>query len=49
MAKEEFDSWYSYLDSRRQDLPKPDYEIDPKDLSMLRENFDRFKVSINNE
>lgn len=46
MAKEEFDAWYNYLQARKEDLPKPDYEIDPKDLSMIRENFDRFKVII---
>ena len=44
MAKEEFDAWCKYLQDRKQDLPKPDYEIDPKDLSLIKENFDRFKV-----
>jgi hypothetical protein len=43
MAKEEFDAWYGYLEARKQTLPKPDYAIDEKELSLLRENFDRFK------
>ena len=45
MAKEEFDDWHNYLIARREDLPKPDFEIDSKDLSMVKENFDRFKVN----
>ena len=28
IAKEEFDAWNGYLDSRREDSPKPDFEID---------------------
>ena len=43
MAKEEFDAWTSYLEERRTALPKPDYEIDQKDFSLLKEHFDRFK------
>lgn len=46
IAKEEFDTWYRYLQDRENDLPKPDYEIDPKDFSLIKENFDRFKVSV---
>ena len=46
MAKAEFDAWYKYLQERKQDLPKPDYEMDPKDLSQVKENFDRFKVTL---
>jgi hypothetical protein len=45
IAKAEFDAWFAYLQSRKDDLPKPDYEIDEKELSMLKENFDRFKVT----
>lgn len=48
MAKEEFDAWYGYLEARKEDLPKPDFEIDAKDLSLVKENFDRFKVRNNN-
>ena len=44
MAPEELSHWCQYLESRKEDLPKPDYEIDEKELSKLRENFDRFKV-----
>ena len=44
MAKEEFDAWYEYLQGRKEDLPKPEFEIEQKDLSQVRENFDRFKV-----
>ena len=43
MAKEEFDLWTGYLESRKLALPDPDYRIEDKDLSLLRENFDRFK------
>jgi len=43
MAKEEFDLWTGYLETRKQALPDPDYRIEDKDLSLLRENFDRFK------
>lgn len=43
MAKQEFDSWNLYLQERKADLPKPDYEIDQKEFSMIKENFDRFK------
>lgn len=43
MAKEEFDAWNGYLEARKSDLPKPDFVIDDKDLSLLRDNFDRFK------
>jgi len=46
MAKEEFDAWVGYLDGRRNELPKPDFHIDEKDQSLLKENFDRFKVRI---
>ena len=41
MAKEEFDAWYGYLEARKLDLPKPDFEIDQKDFSMIKEHFDR--------
>ena len=41
MAKEEFDAWTSYMEERRSVLPKPDYEIDQKDFSLLKEHFDR--------
>ena len=44
MAKEELDSWVGYLESRKADLPDPEYQINEKDLSLLRENFDRLKV-----
>ena len=43
MAKEEFDAWNDYLEIRRQALPKPDFEIEQKDLSLLKEHFDRSK------
>ncbi len=43
MAKEELSHWAGYLEARRAALPKPDYHIDEKDLSLLRDNFDRFK------
>ena len=43
MAKEEFDAWNGYLEIRREALPKPDYEIDQKDFSLLKEHFDRYK------
>jgi hypothetical protein len=43
MAKEEFDLWNGYLETRKAVLPSPDYHIEEKDLSLLRENFDRFK------
>jgi len=43
MAKEEFDAWTSYMEERRSVLPKPDYEIDQKDFSLLKEHFDRLK------
>lgn len=43
MAKEEFDAWNEYLEIRREALPKPDFEIDQKDLSLVREQFDRLK------
>ena len=43
MAKQEFQSWNTYLQERKQDLPKPDFEIDQKEFSMIKENFDRFK------
>lgn len=44
MAKAEFDAWHTYLQERKSDLPMPDYDIDPKDFSLLKDNFDRFKV-----
>ncbi len=44
IAKEEFDAWHEYLQSRKEDLPKPDFEIEDKDLSKVREIFDRNKV-----
>ena len=44
IAKEELSQWSSYLDERKNDLPNPDFHIEDKDLSLLRENFDRFKV-----
>ena len=43
MAKEEYDAWSSYLEVRKLALPNPEFVIDEKDLSLLRENFDRFK------
>jgi len=43
LAKEEFDAWNGYLEGRKQDLPMPDYDIEPKHLSYIKENFDRFK------
>ena len=43
MAKEEFDLWLSYLQWRKANLPDPDFTIEEKDLSLLKENFDRFK------
>jgi hypothetical protein len=46
IAKEEFDAWFGYLEARREDMPKPEYEIDSKNLGLLRDNFDRFKVMI---
>jgi hypothetical protein len=45
MAKVEFDAWNGYLESRKEDmLPLTDFEIEDKDLSLFKENFDRFKV-----
>jgi hypothetical protein len=41
IAKEEFDAWNGYLEIRRAALPKPDYEIDQKDYSLIKEHFDR--------
>lgn len=43
MAKEEFDAWYSYHQARKEALPKPDFEIDEKEFSLIKEQFDRFK------
>ena len=43
MAKEEIDAWTGYLEARKSDLPRPEYAIDEKELSLLKENFDRFK------
>lgn len=43
MAKEEFEAWNGYMELRRAVLPKPDFAIDEKELSLLKENFDRFK------
>lgn len=43
MAKEEFNLWHGYLEARKEVLPNPDYHIDDKDLSQLKETFDRFK------
>jgi hypothetical protein len=37
MAKEEFDAWNGYLQSRKEDLPMPDYEIEEKDYTLLKE------------
>ena len=45
MAKEEFDAWHGYLQSRKEDLPEHDFTIDEHDYGLLKENFDRFKVS----
>lgn len=45
LAKEEFDAWFNYLNGRKQDMPMPDYDINAKDLSLIKENFDRFKVN----
>jgi hypothetical protein len=47
MAKEEFDAWNGYLQARKEDLPKPDFEIEQKDYSQVKEDFDRFKVTFN--
>jgi hypothetical protein len=44
MAKEEFDAWHEYFEGRREDLPKPDFDIEQHNLSLIKENFDRFKV-----
>jgi hypothetical protein len=41
IAKEEFVAWTGYLEIRRAALPKPDYEIDQKDYSLIKEHFDR--------
>jgi hypothetical protein len=41
IAKEEYDAWNGYLELRRTTLPKPDYEIEQKDFSMIKEHFDR--------
>ena len=41
IAKEEFDAWNGYLEVRRGSLPKPDYEIEQKDYSLIKEHFDR--------
>jgi hypothetical protein len=46
MAKEEFDAWHEYFEGRREDLPKPDFDIEQHNLSLIKENFDRFKVSL---
>jgi hypothetical protein len=46
LAKEEFDLWYKYLIERREDLRKPDFEIEDKDLALFKETFDRQKVRI---
>lgn len=43
MAKEEFDTWYAYHQARKVALPKPDFEIDEKEFSLIKEQFDRFK------
>jgi len=43
ISKEEFDAWTGYLELRRAVLPKPDFVIDEKEMSLLKENFDRFK------
>lgn len=43
MAKEEFTAWTGYLEERRAVLPKPDFEIEQKDFSLIKEHFDRFK------
>lgn len=43
MAKEEFDAWNGYLEVRRTVLPAPDFQIDQKDFSMIKEHFDRQK------
>lgn len=44
MAKEELDSWVGYMESRKEDLPNPDFTIEEKEYSLLKENFDRLKV-----
>lgn len=44
MAKEEFDAWFGYLESRKEELPETEYVIDEQDYGLLKENFDRFKV-----
>lgn len=46
MAKEEFDAWHNYLLERKADLPSPDFVFEEKDKSIVREIFDRNKVSI---
>ena len=43
MAKEEFNAWNGYLEIRRSALTKPDWEIDQKDFSLIKEHFDRQK------
>ena len=46
MAKEEFDAWQQYIKQRKSELPQPDFAIEPKDFSLIKENFDRFKVIV---
>jgi hypothetical protein len=43
IAKEELNSWVDYLEARKEALPSDDYSIDEKELSKIKENFDRFK------
>ena len=37
------------MEARKEDLPKPDYTIEEHDYSLLKENFDRFKVNFHHE
>lgn len=43
IALEEFTAWNGYLELRKASLPKPDFTLDDKEVSLLRDNFDRFK------
>lgn len=45
IAAAEFGAWKGYLDSRKEQIASemPEYHIDPKTLSMLKDQFDRLK------
>lgn len=45
MAKEEFQAWNGYLEKRKEELEGTEFVIPEHDYSLLKENFDRFKVS----